>query len=371
MSLRIYPLTVGALLVAATSGAALALPSVASANSATSGVDQVNLVSDVPGQAPLTDPDLINPWGMSFTSTSKVWVSNAGTGVSTLYGSAPGSGIATKSSTVRVTIPGTPSLPTGQVAYTGKGFQLSNGTVSSPAQFIFVTGSGRLEAWSQDVDPSLGDAEIKATVPGAGYTGVTEATSSAGDELFAADFFKGTVDVYNSKWQQVKTGTRFTDPKLPKGYSPFNVEAINGHIFVTYDTFDQAAVHEVDALGAGAVDEYTVDGKLVGRIATHGPLNAPWGLAVAPASWGETAGDLLIGNLGDGHINIVKAKGDNTFENGISGQVMDNKTHQPLAIDGLWALKPGTPTMGGTDSVWFNAGPEDGKHGLLGLLLSH
>jgi uncharacterized protein (TIGR03118 family) len=357
-----------ALAVAATSGAALAaLPAVAGASTA-SGVDQIRMVSDIPGEAPLTDPDLINPWGLAFTSTSKIWVSDAGTDVSTLYGSAPGSTTATKSSTVRVTLPGSPAVPTGQVAYTGKGFTESNGTTSGSAQFIFSTATGRIEAWNQDVDPSTGDAQIKATVPGAAYTGLAEATSSTGDELYAANFAGHKIDVFDSQWQQVKTTrSQFNDPNLPEGYSPFNVQAINGKIFVSYDALDPSTGFELHAPGAGAVDEYTVDGKLVKRIATHGSLNAPWGLAVAPSTWGTYAGDLLIGNFGDGHVNFVNGE-DHQFKSSIAGQVLDNKTGEALVIPNLWALKPGTPTMGGTDSVWFSAAPGNGAHGLLGVL---
>lgn len=331
-------------------------------------LNQVNLASDVPGTAQITDPDLKNPWGISLSPTSPLWVSNQGTDSSTVYSLNPTTDAFAKSSTVRVTLPGSVAGPSGQVAYTGTGFVLSNGTKSAPAQFIFATLDGHIEAWNGSVDGTLAPTEDKVTVPGASYTGLAEATTPQGDRLFAANFGKGTVDIFDSSFKQVKPASwQFRDAHLPQGYRPFNAQAIDGHIFVTYDTQNATTGHEAVGKSLGAVDEYTTDGRLVARIATGGELNAPWGVAVAPASWGSAAGSLLVGNFGDGHINIIAQKGRG-YAGRVTGQVVDKTTGKPFAEPGLWGILPGTASTGGTDALWFSAGINNEQDGLLGVL---
>ena len=329
---------------------------------------QVNLASDVPGLAPLTDPDLKNPWGAAFTSTSPLWVANQGSDSSTLYSLTPGSSTVTKSASVRVTLPGSVAGPTGVVANTGTGFVLTKGKVSAPAAFIFDTLDGHIEAWSPKVDPLIGNTEDKVTVAGAGYTGLAIAGTGKGERLFAADFAKGTVDVFDSTFHQVKLASwQFADPRLPQGYAPFNTQALDGRIFVAYDKPDQATHREGIGAGNGVVDEFTTDGRLITRIATGGALNAPWGVAIAPHSWGAFAGSLLIGNFGDGRINIF-AKEGHGFAGHATGQILDTATGKPFAEPGLWAILPGTATTGGTNALWFAAGINDEANGLLGVL---
>ena len=358
-----------ALATALIGGLALVAPGTASAHGSLpspSGleVQQVNLVSDVPGLAPLTDPDLVNPWGLSLGATSPLWVSNEGTSSSTLYSSAAGATIATKVPTVRVTVPS----PTGQVNNPTTGFVLSNGTTSAPARFIFATLTGQIAAWGPPITPLIGAAEIKATVPGAVYTGLAIATSSNGDQLYAANFAQGRIDVFDNTFQQVQQPWwAFRDFNLPRGYAPFNVQTLNGRIFVAYAKIDPATGEEATGRGLGFVDEFTPDGRFVERIVSRGSLNAPWGLAIAPASWGKLAGSLLVGNFGDGRINVVKPKSGSGFEHRISGQLKDGTGHT-LVIPGLWGLLQGTATTGGTDSIWFSAGIDDETHGLLGVL---
>jgi uncharacterized protein (TIGR03118 family) len=331
---------------------------------------QVDLASDVPGLAKITDPDLKNPWGISLSPTSPLWVSNQGTDSSTVYALPAGSDAIAKSAAVRVTLPGSVAGPSGQVANTGKGFVLDNGTTSAPAQFIFATLDGHIEAWNGAVDGTLAPTEDKVTVAGAGYTGLAEATTRHGDRLFAADFTKGAVDVFDSSFKQVKTAPwQFGDARLPKGYKPFNTQALDGHLFVTYDKTDAKTGREAVGKGLGVVDEYDTDGRLVARIATGGALNAPWGVAVAPSSWGRAAGSLLVGNFGDGRINIVaKDAHGHGYAGRVTGQVRDKATGKPFAEPGLWGLLPGTATTGGTDALWFTAGINDEQNGLLGVL---
>jgi uncharacterized protein (TIGR03118 family) len=381
-----------AALIAAASGLALAAPTAAFASSghapqlqsqmqshgrdhhgrdhlrANLKLSQVNLASDIPGLAPLTDPDLKNPWGISLNPTSPLWVSNQGTNSSTLYTLTPGSSTVTKVPTVRVTMGGSVVGPTGQVANTGSGFVLSNGTKSAPAAFIFDTLDGHIEAWNPTIDPLMGDTENKATVPGASYTGLALASTTHGDELFAANFGQGRVDVFDSAFKQVTTAPRqFRDPRLPRGFKPFNTQALNGNIFVTFDKADPSTGRQAVGPGLGVVDEFTTHGRLIARIASGGALNAPWGLAIAPASWGSAAGSLLIGNFGDGRINII-AKHGHHFAHHITGHVVDSSTGKPFAEPGLWGLLPGTATNGGTDALWFTSGINHEQDGLLGVL---
>jgi uncharacterized protein (TIGR03118 family) len=366
--------------IAAAGGLALAAPTAALANSGhhqapqptvSRGdlkLNQVDLASDVPGLAPLTDPDLANPWGISLSATSPLWVSNQGTNSSTLYTLAPGSSTAAKVPTVRVTMGGSVAGPTGQVANTGSGFVLNNGTTSAPAAFIFATLDGHIEAWNPTVDPLMGNTEDKATVPGASYTGLALAATANGDELFAANFGQGRVDVFNSAFKQVRTAPwQFRDTRLPHGFKPFNTQTLNGDIFVTYDKADPATGRQAVGNGLGIVDEFSTDGRFISRVASGGPLNAPWGLAIAPASWGSAAGSLLIGNFGDGRINIIARDGHH-FAGHVTGQVVDTSTGRAFAEPGLWGLLPGTATTGGTDALWFTSGINREQNGLLGVL---
>ena len=344
-------------------GLALIAPSTASAHQSHHSplaVQQVNLVSDQQGKASLQDDDLVNPWGLSLGATTPLWSSNNGTSSSTLYSSAPGSTTATKVPTVRVTMP----VPTGQVNNPGTGFVLTNGTVSAPARFIFATETGQIAAWGPPVSPLIGAAEIKATTPGANYKGL--AISPTADRLFAANFAQARIDVFDTTFTLVRQPRwAFRDFHLPKGYAPFNVQTLNGRVFVAYAKVDPKTGEEKAGRGLGFVDEYTVDGKFVTRVASRGTLNAPWGLALAPTAWGLPAGTLLVGNFGDGRITVFQPKPHYRFQ---SAGLVRNSHGNTLVIDGLWALLQGTATTGGTDALWFSAGPDDETHGLIGVL---
>jgi uncharacterized protein (TIGR03118 family) len=334
------------------------------------GVHQVNLVSDLPGMAPLTDPDLVNPWGLALLPTSPLWSADNGVDVSTLYSAAPAATTAAKVAAVRVTFPDKPELPTGQVANGGTGFVLSNGTTSAPARFIFSTITGHIEAWAPGVNPNLGDATTKATVTGASYTGLAIATATAGDQLYAANFGQGRIDVFDSTFAPVQTSRfAFRDFLLPRGYMPFNVQTLNGHIFVAYAQVNKQTGRAKDGVGLGIVDEFTVDGRFVARVASRQSLDAPWGLAIAPASFGDLAGSLLVGNFGNGRINVIdlsrhgnKGPGNNKIT-----QLRDTNG-KVISIERLWSLTPGTASTGGVDALWFSAGIGNETHGLLGLL---
>jgi uncharacterized protein (TIGR03118 family) len=338
-------------------------------------VSQTNVVSDLSTVgASLVDPDLVNPWGLALGPTTPLWSANNGTDTATLYASAPaGSATVVKVPTVRVTFPDKPELPTGQVFNGTSGFRLTADPTSS-ARFIFSTQTGRIEAWSPTVDPLLGDAETRATVPGAVYTGLAIATATTGPQLYAANFAQRRVDVFDSQFAlQAPVRGRFHDRHIPAGYAPFGIQTLLGNVFVAYAKVDPATGEEAAGRGRGFVDEFTPEGRLVNRVAARHTLNAPWGMEIAPDSWGRLAGDLLIGNFGDGRINVIEAEHPDRhsdrgrFDGDFEGQLRNTHGHT-LVIPGLWALLRGTATTGGTDSVWFSAGINDEKDGLIGVL---
>jgi uncharacterized protein (TIGR03118 family) len=358
MSVSCHPIRSVAVLAAAASSLVLVAPTAAGAEGRDRGehhgnrlaVSQVNLVSDLATVgASVVDPDLVNPWGLALGPTSPLWSANNGTDTATLYSSAAGSTTATKVSAVRVTFPDKPELPTGQVF---------NGTLT-----------GRIEAWAPGVDPAQGNAETKAIVPGAAYTGLALAVASSGPQLYAANFAQGTVDVFDSTFAlQSHSAAAFHDRKLPKGYAPFGIATLHGNVFVAYAKVDPATHRNAVGRGLGFVDEFTPEGRLISRVAARQSLNAPWGLEIAPPSWGELAGDLLVGNFGDGRINVIEHDRHGRFGDEIEGQLRNTSTGKTLVIPGLWALQRGTTTTGGADSIWFSAGIDNEQHGLIGVL---
>ena len=322
------------------------------AGGAAGGYTQTNLVSDVPGAAQLTDPDLVNPWGMSRSATSPIWVSDNGTDLSTLYnGDVNGSPVAKLG--LKVSIPG--GAPTGQVRNDTTAFHLPNTTTA--ASFIFIGEDGDLSAWA-------GGGATAATLightEGAIYKGLAIAHGASGPMLLAANFGANKIDAWDGNFAPVDTTGLFSDPTLPAGYAPFNVAEIGGQIFVTYAL--KGGEDDIAGPAHGFVDVYTTSGAWVKRFATHGVLNSPWGITMAPANFGQFSNDLLIGNFGDGRIHAF----DPT-----TGEVLGTlrgTSGAPLAIDGLWGLITGDAAAGGPDSVWFAAGPDDESHGLLGTL---
>jgi uncharacterized protein (TIGR03118 family) len=198
-------------------------------------------------------------------------------------------------------------------------------------------------------------------VDGAVYKGLALWTNPFGTFLLAADFANGRIDVFDGSFNRLTLPAgAFHDPRLPKGYAPFNVLTVEDKVFVAYAKQQPGSDDEQAGPGLGIVDEYSNVGLTARRVASHGTLNAPWGLAIAPASFGRFAGALLVGNFGDGRIGAYRG-------HQFLGLLRDDQG-VPLAIDGLWALLPGTANTGGVDSLWFSAGPDDEQHGLVGLI---
>jgi uncharacterized protein (TIGR03118 family) len=326
---------------------------VPTSSGAAGGYVQENLVSDQPGVAQLRDTQLVNAWGMSRGPNTPVWVSDNGADVTTLYNGAVGNPESPVNKVLTVSIPG--GAPTGQVFNDTSAFLLPGTT--TPARFIFAGEDGDLSAWAGG--PT---ATLVGHTDGAVYKGLALDHSPSGPMLLAANFHDNRIDVFDGTFAPVHDPTLFSDPTLPAGYAPFNVAEIRGQIFVTYAMQDADRHDDVAGPAHGFVDVYTTSGAFVKRFATHGVLNSPWGMTIAPASFGQFSGDLLIGNFGDGRIHAFDP---NTGE--VLG-ILRGTSGGPLVIDGLWALMVGDAAAGGPNSVWFSAGPDAESHGLLGVL---
>jgi len=337
--------------------AAYPLPATAhSQNVAGSGYRQTNLVSDQPGKAAATDPNLVNAWGMSHGPNTPVWVSDNGADVTTLYRTdVPGKPITTVP--LVVATPG--GAPTGQVFNDTSGF-IVPGT-NSPALFIFAGEHGDLSAWNQAV-PSITMAVALPHTAGAVFKGLALVHSPFGPLLLAADFHNNRIDVFDSSFTRLDVGRLFRDPRLPRGYAPFNVAVIGQRVLVTYAKQDADRMDDAAGPGHGFIDAYTTYGAFLQRVASRGDLNSPWGLTLAPAHFGKFSNDLLVGNFGDGRIHVLNPR------TGHELGTLSDTAHHPIVIDGLWGLIVGDEAAGGKNTVWFSAGPDGESHGLLGTL---
>jgi uncharacterized protein (TIGR03118 family) len=278
-------------------------------------------------------------------------VSSNGAGTSTLYHVDPATQATSKVSLV-VTIPGAGNV-TGQVFNSGGASQF-NGNA-----FLFVSEDGTVSGWRGALGTT---AEALVSVGGI-YKGAALATIGGNSYLYGADFGRGSIDVFKGNAGAVNLTGSFTDPNLPSGYVPFNVQTLAGSLFVTYALRVGGSSDETAGAGFGFVDRYDLQGNLLGRVASGGVLDAPWGLAIAPSSFGALAGSLLVGNFGDGHISAYDLATD-SFMGQLSGT-----NGQPLAIDGLWALSVGNDGgAGSSQSLYFTAGPGDESHGLFGVM---
>jgi uncharacterized protein (TIGR03118 family) len=374
---------------------------------------QTNLVSDLPGVAAIRDPHLVNPWGISESSNSAFWISENNAGVSTLY-NVPGASstpVSIVPLVVSIPTPGNPlgstGAPTGTVFNLdlgGGGFKVSGvdamgHATSAPAVFLFATEDGTIVGWNPGVNPvgfdpakagtygiiAVDNSTNPTAATGAVYKGLSIATSAtpifAGDAasttvLYAANFRSGQIEVYDSNFKPVMLPAgAFSDPNLPKGYAPFNVQVLNGKVYVTYALQNAAKHDDVAGLGHGFVDVFNLNGTpglamAKERLISHGALDSPWGLAIAPTSFGNLGGKLLVGNFGNGLIHVydpttgalVTSAGDP------HGALLD-PDGEPIQINGLWTLRVGNDNGGGSSqTIYFSAGIDDEKHGLFGSL---
>ena len=310
---------------------------------------QVNLVSNVPGLAAFTDPNLINPWGVSNSATSPFWVSNQGTGVATLY-----TGTGAPQALV-VTIPGggIPSGPTGQVFNSAAtGFNVG----ATKATFIFDNLNGSIASWNGGTT-----ATIEATIPGAIFTGLAQATFAGNTYLYAADS-AGKIHIFDASWVDFTNSSnfinKFADPNAKSGSVPFNIQQIGGNLYVTYANLGPGGT----PLPGGYVIEYDSSGNVIAQI-NSGPLSAPWGITLAPSNFGSFSNDLLIGQFGSGQILAY-----NPLTDAFLGTLNDLNGN-PIVNDRLWALETRTGGPGvNLNAVYFTAGINGEQGGLFGQI---
>ena len=327
-----------------------------------------NLVSDIAG-ANQTDPNLVNPWGISASPTGPFWISDNGTGLASVY-SISGT---TVTNPLVVTIPpppgsaaGTTAAPDGNVFNESRsGFLVSDGTTSGSSLFMFATEDGTLSGWSPSVDlthafVAVDNSVIDRSDPqhrSAVYKGLAIAATSHGTFIYATNFRGGFVEMYDSDFTLVKT---FTDHTLPDSYAPFGIQSIGGKLLVTYAKLDSKKHDDVAGPGHGFIDTFDLDGNLLSRFAAHGTLNSPWGLALAPANFGDFSNALLVGNFGDGRINAFDVS-----TGAFLGQLKD-ASGNPLIFNGLWGLRFGNDGGAGpANTLFVTAGIDDEAHVLF------
>jgi len=304
---------------------------------------QVNLVSDVPGLAANTDPNLLNPTGVSFSATSPFWVSDQASNVATLYS---GTGAAVP---LVVSVPGG---PTGQVFnFAGAGNFLDGGTAAS---FIFANAGGSIYAWNNGNGTS---AQLEASTAGASYTGLALDNNGTGNYLYAANNAgTGGIDVFDSSFARVFLSGSFADPNLPAGFVPYNIQTIGGLLYVEYQNSA-----DPKALGSGVVAVFDANGNFVEQlIGPGGELDDPWGIVIAPSSFGSFSNDLLVANHGNGEINAFDPT-TGAFLGTLTGP-----GGTPLVNQGLWSLSVRDGGAFNADAVYFTAGINGGRDGLFG-----
>ena len=318
---------------------------------------QVNLVGSNDEYNPARiDPTLINGWGISFPTSGPAWVSSEGGGVSEVY--TGDGGVARAPVVIPPAGPVPSGHPTGQVFNPTTDFKLPNG---NPARFIFATAEGAVSGWN------TGNNAVKKVdgFPNAAFLGIALANDGVGNFLYVANFAQGKINVYDKDWVEVNNKS-FSDPSIPQGFSPYNIQAIDGKLYVLYAKVDPANGHAVIGSELGYVNVFNPDGSLVKRFVSGAQLNAPWGIAKAPAGfWGAESDNtnvFLIGNFGDGRINAFDENGK------FLGRISQHGA--PIEIEGLWgiAFAPSTSTAVNRNWLYFAAGPEEETQGLFGYI---
>jgi uncharacterized protein (TIGR03118 family) len=334
---------------------------------------QSNLVSDIPGLAAHTDPNLKNPWGTSVGPGSPIWVSDNHAGVTTLY---DGAG---KAQSLVVAIPaplsagaGAVGAPTGQAFNTfdpsSSDFVISQDGKSGPAFFLFATEDGTIAGWNPSVDKTHAIIAVDRSTAtdgvgdvGANYKGLALVTMSSGKFIYATSFRFGRVDVFDSHFNLVNS---FTDPTVPTGFAPFGIHNIGGKLYVTFAKQGPGKNDDAARPGNGFVDVFSPNGDLLQRLVSRGKLDSPWAVTLAPTTFGAFGGDILVGNFGNGRINAYDPT-TGMFQGELSGP-----GGGPIAIDGLWGLRFAPATPGATpNTLFFTAGLNHEADGLFGTLL--
>ncbi len=318
-----------------------------------------DLVSDNFVRSDNSDAQLVNPWGIVFNPNGAVWIADNGTGVATLY-----EGDGAKQGLV-VTIPppqgGTsPSAPDGIAFNSSNDFVVSEGEDSGPAVFIFATEDGTISGWSPKANPTNAILAVDNSSKGTVYKGIAIAANGNGHFLYATDFHNAKIDVFDASFTPTTPSGSFSDPRIPSGFAPFGIANIGGDLYVTYAKQNDAKHDDVAGVGLGFVDEYDANGNLLRRFATRGPLNSPWGIAMAPGGFGRFSNTVLIGNFGDGRIHSYD------LETGTLLGALRGADGHRLVIDGLWGLAFGNGVDGQpTGSLFVTSGPDGESHGIF------
>jgi uncharacterized protein (TIGR03118 family) len=327
---------------------------------------QTNIVSDIKGTARVTDPQLINPWGIVSGPATPFWIADNRAGVSSLY---TGTGARFTGAPASVGIPGPAasaagavSAPTGVVFNGSSSFGVHQGAASGPSLFLFATEDGTIAGWSPAASVANAIIAVDHSAEGAVYKGLTLATGGQ-NLIYAANFRENSIDVFDGKFQPVVKAGAFTDSMIPPGFAPFSIANLNDKLYVTYAKQNSARHDDVAGAGNGYVDVYDLNGTLISRLIARGALDSPWGLALAPAGFGKFGNDLLVGNFGDGRINAFDR---------VSGKFLGSLNDQhgkTLHIDELWGLAFGNgQNTGDANTLFFTAGIGGQKHGLFGSL---
>ncbi|GAA0744583.1 TIGR03118 family protein [Ideonella azotifigens] len=317
------------------------------------------LVSDGAVSTPHADAHLKNTWGVAFNPFGYVWVANNHDGSSTLY---DGNGVP---QSLVVSVPAASGSgigsPTGIIYNGSSDFIVGNGTLTGASRFLFASEDGAITGWAPNVDQ--GHALIAVTKPGAIYKGIAQAATGTANQLYATDFHNNRVDVYDKAFAPVTTSGGFVDPALPKHYAPFGIQNINGNLYVSYARQDADAEDDVAGKGKGFVNVFNADGKLLRHLVAKEGLNAPWGMAMAPANFGELSNRLLVANFGDGTISAY-----DIATGAFIGQ-LSASSGQPLKIPGLWGIQFGNGLQSQpTNTLFFSAGPNDEADGVYGAI---
>jgi len=333
--------------------ALLTLPALAQTYTATI------LTSDIANISANTDANLDNPWGLVASSSGPWWVSDNGTGLSTIYNGSGGP------QSLVVTIPSWtgsgPGVPSGIASNNTNDFQLSSG---NPATFLFVSEDGTVQGWNHNVNPTESLIEVN-NFGSAVYKGMALASAGGANYIYATNFFAGTVDVFDAKFGPHSFGANaFVDSTIPSGFAPFNIQLIGGKLIVTYAKQDAAKHDDVAGPGNGYVDIFDTEGNLLSRLPHLVQMNSPWAIVQAPAGFGAFSNDLLIGNFGSGSIMAFNPS------NGSFIGMMFDESKLPMRINGLWALEFGNGgSAGPTTTLFYTAGTFDETYGSLGTIL--
>ena len=315
------------------------------------------LVSDTAATLALHhDANLVNSWGLAFNPTGFSWIANAGTATSTLY---DGNGVA---QSLVVTL--NQGNPSGIVFNGSTAFSITEAGVSGAAPFIFATLQGQISAWSPGVDGTHAFTIVDDSAAGDSFTGLAIGTAASANLLYAADFAHGAVVTLDGSFAPVATTGGFVDPTLPAGYAPFGIQQIGGKVYVAYALRDTTTGRDPAGAGLGLLDVFDLQGNLQQHlVATGGALNAPWGVALAPAGFGKFANMLLVGNFGDGKINVYDPA------TGAMQGTIGNNDGTPIVVPGLWALQFGNDLNSQpSTTLFYTAGPGAEAHGLYGRI---